>query len=231
MPLHQGLESLLVALLRLANQLPLVNPNVTATTAATIAAVIAGSCCSGSALLAPGPLFPLCLCDVCHRFPVSFFFRAQVALEVSCYKRFTRSTISLCLLKVLSIWNNICMIIGDRLRALREEKKLSQGDIEKRTGLLRCYISRVEIGHTVPAIETLEKMARALECPLYQLFYDGEEPPVLPNLPKRKSSDDIAWGTSGKEARFLNKLRRLLGKADEEDRKLILYMAQKMANR
>ena len=60
---------------------------------------------------------------------------------------------------------------------------------------------------------------------------DGEEPPVLPNLPKRKSSDDIAWGTSGKEARFLNKLRRLLGKADEEDRKLILYMAQKMANR
>ena len=69
------------------------------------------------------------------------------------------------------------MIIGDRLRALREEKKLSQGDIEKRTGLLRCYISRVENGHTVPAIETLEKLARALECPLYQLFYDGEEPP------------------------------------------------------
>ena len=131
----------------------------------------------------------------------------------------------------LTTCNNICMIIGDRLRALREEKKLSQGDIEKRTGLLRCYISRVENGHTVPAIETLEKMARALECPLYQLFYDGEEPPVLPNLPKRKSSDDIAWGTSGKEARFLNKLRRLLGKADEEDRKLILYMAQKMANR
>jgi hypothetical protein len=74
-------------------------------------------------------------------------------------------------------------------------------------------------------------MARALECPLYQLFYDGEEPPVLPNLPKRKSGEDIVWGTSGKDARFLNKLRRLLGKADEEDRKLILYMAQKMANR
>ena len=58
------------------------------------------------------------------------------------------------------------MIIGDRLRALREEKKLSQGDIEKRTGLLRCYISRVENGHTVPAIETLEKLARALEVSL-----------------------------------------------------------------
>ncbi len=121
------------------------------------------------------------------------------------------------------------MIIGDRLREMREEKKLSQGDIEKRTGLLRCYISRVENGHTVPAIETLEKLARALEIPLYQLFYEGEEPPKLPNLPKRKSSDDIAWGSSGKDGRFLNKLRRLLAKTEEADRKLLLHMAQKMA--
>jgi transcriptional regulator with XRE-family HTH domain len=123
------------------------------------------------------------------------------------------------------------MIIGDRLRALREEKKLSQGDIEKRTGLLRCYISRVENGHTVPAIETLEKLARALEVPLYQLFYDGEEPPELPNLPKRKTSEDVAWGSSGKEARFLTIFRRLLGGIDEGDRRLLLYMAQKMASR
>jgi transcriptional regulator with XRE-family HTH domain len=123
------------------------------------------------------------------------------------------------------------VVIGDRLREMREEKKLSQGDIEKRTGLLRCYISRVENGHTVPAIETLEKLARALEAPLYQLFYDGDKPPVLPNLPKRNSSDDIAWGSAGKDARYLNKLRRLLSKTDEGDRKLILYMAQKMANR
>ena len=121
------------------------------------------------------------------------------------------------------------MIIGDRLRDMREHKKLSQGDIEKRTGLLRCYISRVENGHTVPAIETLEKLARALEVPLYQLFYDGEEPPKLPNLPKRKSSEDIAWGSSGKDGRFLNKLRRLLAKTEEADRKLLLHMAQKMA--
>jgi len=121
--------------------------------------------------------------------------------------------------------------IGGTVRNYRLQTGMSQGDIEKRTGLLRCYISRVENGHTVPAIETLEKLARALECPLYQLFYDGEEPPQLPNLPKRKSSDDIAWGSVGKDARFLNKLRRLLGKVEEGDRKLILYMAQKMANR
>ena len=121
------------------------------------------------------------------------------------------------------------MVIGDRLRQLREEKKLSQGDIEKRTGLLRCYISRVENGHTVPAIETLEKLARALEIPLYQLFYDGEEPPKLPNLLKRKTADDIVWGSAGRDLRYLNKLRRLLAKSEEEDRKLLLYMAQKMA--
>ena len=122
------------------------------------------------------------------------------------------------------------MIIGDRLRAMREEKHFSQGGIEKKTGLLRCYISRVENGHTVPAIETLEKMARALEVPMYQLFYDGEEPPKLPNLPKWKSSDDIAWGSTGKDARFLSKLRRLLGRMDGEDRSLLLFMAQKMAH-
>lgn len=127
--------------------------------------------------------------------------------------------------------DNAAMIIGDRLRALREEKKLSQGDIEKRTGLLRCYISRVENGHTVPALETLEKLARALEVPLYQLFYDGEEPPELPNLPKRKTADDIVWGSAGKEARFLNRFRRLLGRLDEGDRRLLLYMAQKMLSR
>ncbi len=121
------------------------------------------------------------------------------------------------------------MIIGDRLRAVREEKHLSQGDVEKRTGLIRCYISRVENGHTVPTIETLEKFARALEVPLYQLFYDGEEPPKLPNLPKRRSADDIVWGSSGKDARILTKLRRLLSRVDDGDRRLLMFMAQKMA--
>jgi len=121
------------------------------------------------------------------------------------------------------------MVIGDRLRELREEKKLSQGDIEEKTGLLRCYVSRVENGHTVPAVETLEKFARALEVPMYQLFYDGEEPPKLPNLPKRKSSDDILWGSSGKDERLLLKFCRLFGRMQEDDRGLLLFAAQKMA--
>jgi transcriptional regulator with XRE-family HTH domain len=122
------------------------------------------------------------------------------------------------------------MMIGDRLRALREEKKLSQGDIQNRTGLFRSYVSRVENGHAIPAIETIEKFARALEVPMYQLFYDGEQPPQLSNPLQRKSSDN-AWGSTGKDVRFLNKLRRLLGKSHERDRKLVLLMAQKLARR
>lgn len=123
------------------------------------------------------------------------------------------------------------MIIGHRLRALREEKNFSQGDIEKRTGLLRCYISRVENGFTVPAVETLEKMARALEVPMYQLFYEGEGPPKLTKRMKIKSDDDTGWGTSGKEARMLAMFRRQFSHMKEGDRGLVFFVAQKLAKR
>src|SRR6266480_7411725 len=78
--------------------------------------------------------------------------------------------------------NTNIMVISDRLRAIREQKDLSQGDIEQRTGLKRCYVSRVENGHTVPSIETLEKLARALEVPMYQLFCDEEQLPIFLSL-------------------------------------------------
>src|SRR5437899_1759338 len=124
------------------------------------------------------------------------------------------------------------MIIGTRLRKLREDKDFSQGDIEKRTGLLRCYISRVENGHTVPSLETLERLASALEIPLYQLFYEGDEPPPLPNLSKRKTTEELILdGADEKEVRFLSKVRKLVAKIDEKDRQLLLYMAHKLASR
>ena len=121
------------------------------------------------------------------------------------------------------------MIIGERLRVLREQKSPSQGDIEKKTGLLRCYISRVENGQIVPAIETLEKMARALEIPVHKLFYDGEEPPKLPNLPKRRTANDMLWGSKGKDARLLAQFCRLLGRTNASDMRLLFHMARKMA--
>ena len=123
------------------------------------------------------------------------------------------------------------MMIAERLKALREQKKLSQGDVEKRTGLLRCYISRVENGHTVPSIDTLEKMARAFEVPMYQLFYEGDKPPEPSNLRIWKAAAEESWGASGQDATFLKQLRRLLRRIDEPNRKIILQMAAKMSRR
>ena len=122
------------------------------------------------------------------------------------------------------------MLIGERLRQIREDKKLSQGDVEKATGLLRCYISRVENGHTVPSVETLEKLARGMDVPMYQLFYDGTEPPAVPKIVKADSRTEL-WGANGKPALFMRKLTPLLAKAGESDRKLVYYLAQKLSQR
>ena len=119
------------------------------------------------------------------------------------------------------------MVIGERLKALRELNRMSQGDIENRTGLLRVYISRVENGHTVPSIETLEKFARALEVPMYALFYEGEKPPAQ-EIPK---VDELGWGGSGRDARTLGRFRRLLGRTSKADQKLLMFLAQKMSQK
>lgn len=118
------------------------------------------------------------------------------------------------------------MVIGERLRDLRAQKKMSQGDVERKTGLLRCYISRVENGHTVPAVQTLEKMAKALEVPMYQLFFEGK-PEVL-KLPR---VTDLEWG-GGKDSRQFGEFRRAIRKVKrDEDLKLLVFMAQKMSQK
>jgi transcriptional regulator with XRE-family HTH domain len=118
------------------------------------------------------------------------------------------------------------MEIGERLRAIREQKELSQGDVEKRTGLLRCYISRVENGHTVPAIETIEKLARAMEVPMYALFYEAE--PRTSQVPK---ADATGWGSSRRDARTLHRFRKLMARMNTGNQELLLHMAQKMAQK
>ena len=120
------------------------------------------------------------------------------------------------------------MMIGLRLREIREDKKLSQGDIEMLSGLKRCYVSRVENGHTVPAVETLEKMARALGVPIYRLFYEGDEPPTPPPA---KSGNKKVWGNSGRPRRYLARLVMALEKMSPDNRQLILTMAHRVAQR
>ncbi|MGO9641274.1 MAG: helix-turn-helix domain-containing protein [Candidatus Acidiferrales bacterium] len=122
------------------------------------------------------------------------------------------------------------MVIGKRIRELREAKNLSQGEIQQLTGLQRCYTSRVECGHTIPTIETLEKYARALEIPLYKLFYEGEEPPKKPNLPSAEKVEPL-WGTSSKEWPELRKFAKALGRMDKRHRKLLLEFGLRIASR
>ena len=110
------------------------------------------------------------------------------------------------------------MNIGETIRNYRLQKSMSQGDIEKRTGLLRCYLSRVENGHTIPSLDTLAKIASAMEVPLAQFFGDAHANggKATPHL-----GED--------EVRFLTQIRRYSPNLSESDRKLVVAMVKKMA--
>ena len=109
------------------------------------------------------------------------------------------------------------MNIGETIRNFRLQRSMSQGDIEKRTGLLRCYLSRVENGHTVPSLETLQKIASSLEMPLSQFFSDE---PVKEAYGLSLAEDDI---------RFLTQIQRYAANLSDSDRKLLLAMVRKFA--
>lgn len=123
------------------------------------------------------------------------------------------------------------MTIGQRFRSLREERNLTQGDINKRTGLLRCYLSRVENSHTVPSVETLEKLARSLNVPIHYLFYDSDALPPPPKPVSSTAADKVTFGSAGQDAYYLQSLRRLLGKITPSDRRLLYSLAKQMARR
>ncbi|MGO9777276.1 MAG: helix-turn-helix domain-containing protein [Terracidiphilus sp.] len=110
------------------------------------------------------------------------------------------------------------MKIGTAIRAHRLQKGLSQGDIEKKTGLLRCYLSRVENGHTIPSLDTLSKIARALDLPITQFFVDDS---LGKQVTLQKLSDE--------ELRFLTQIRRYSTNLNDSDRRLLLAMVKKFA--
>jgi len=124
-------------------------------------------------------------------------------------------------------------MIGARIRQLREQRGLSQGDIEQSAGLLRCYISRVENGHTVPSLETLERFAAALDVPVYRFFYTGEEPPPMPNLTPGQTLEELAGENdrAESEARFFLTLKDLMARTEEADREVLLAVAKRLVAR
>ena len=111
------------------------------------------------------------------------------------------------------------MFIGDRLRAIRESKGMSQGDIEKRTGLLRCYLSRVENGHTIPSLDTLARIATAMDLPLSRFFSENNS----------DNGSKAAPQLAEDEVRFLTQIRRYSPNLNDSDRKLVIAMVKKMA--
>ena len=110
------------------------------------------------------------------------------------------------------------MNIGETIRNFRLQKGMSQGDIEKRTGLLRCYLSRVENGHTIPSLDTLAKIATAMELPLANFFAETNGDNNKANLPQ----------LSEEEVRFLSQIRRYSSNLNDSDSKLVLAMVRKM---
>ena len=108
--------------------------------------------------------------------------------------------------------------IGTTIRTFRLQKGFSQGDIEKKTGLLRCYLSRVENGHTVPSLDTLAKIAEALELPIARFF---SEESMSRSIKSQNFSED--------ELRFLTQIRRYSTNLNESDRKLLVAMVKKFA--
>jgi transcriptional regulator with XRE-family HTH domain len=129
----------------------------------------------------------------------------------------------------LPVKRQLSLEIGARIRALREQKQFSQGDVEKRSGLLRHYISRVENGRTMPEVDTLQKLARALGVPLHRLFHDGER--SEPNFGTDVEGIHVEAPNVGSDgdARFLRQFSRLLKSIDDAHRDLLLHIAKRLA--
>lgn len=115
------------------------------------------------------------------------------------------------------------MIVGERLRAVREAKQLSQGDVEKKTGLLRCYVSRCENGHTIPSIETLEKWAKAMDINLSQLFAENGE--------AAKPIAALKNGTKLNRAALngVHQIQNIFAKLEQKDIAIVVGVARKLA--
>ena len=108
------------------------------------------------------------------------------------------------------------MNLGVSIRKIRQTKGISQGEMQKRTGILRSYLSRVENGHTVPSFATLQRLAGALGVTLSDFFSpDGAQPSA------------VGSGDSGSD--YLRELKNLLPQLTADQRRQLLDMVKQMA--
>lgn len=65
---------------------------------------------------------------------------------------------------------DICVKVGRRVRRLRTERGISQIALADQAELTRSNLSRIENGRAEPGIRTLERIARALNVDVRDLF-------------------------------------------------------------
>lgn len=107
--------------------------------------------------------------------------------------------------------------IGQVILRFRKEKRLTQMDIARATGMRSAYISRVETGKTVPSVASVERFAAVLGVPLYQFFLDpaGQMP---------REGDDKGEG-------LFPLLQGYVHRMEPSERALVLGLAKRLAAR
>ena len=69
-----------------------------------------------------------------------------------------------------TIAKDICAAIGQRIKLLRQEKKLTQDDLAQKTGFAKSYLSQIETLKREPPISTLAKIAYVLGVDVFYLL-------------------------------------------------------------
>ena len=63
--------------------------------------------------------------------------------------------------------------IGEVIKEKRKERHMSQNQLAKKAGIAQATLSAIESSTKSPAVDTVEKISAALECPVSELL--GEE--------------------------------------------------------
>lgn len=99
--------------------------------------------------------------------------------------------------------------LGRRLRALRRESGLTQAVVARHAEIGNEFVSRLENGQGSPSLDTLGRLAAALDIPVSELFQFENESPTQQRTTKR--------------------LMRVLNRLGEEEIDLVLRMAEQVA--
>jgi transcriptional regulator with XRE-family HTH domain len=91
--------------------------------------------------------------------------------------------------------------LGERIRARRHEVGLTQAEVAVRASVSPTYLSDVERGRRIPALDMLDRIARAVDCLVTDLLRDvypygrAEAPSKASPKGKRKTRSGVGPAT------------------------------------